>query len=415
MRAVPNAIIQRQQAIAAAQSIAITNAVELSHRYRMARVAAEQEAIRVRRKNNIWNSRLVRRGFYGLFLTLGVGVGWLVANSGQQPTNHTSAANSAGAHAFAPVVDEAAPVSVLKNPLLGILPTAPMSASMSVEASQPNQPMALMDAVEVPFVRSVSQLGRSGLASVTSFAKFNASAQRFTLTGMYGVGETVDIGRARSLSVAEALVAQGIDRTRIEITLPSVTEEESNIFSGARLEARGGSGIKPERIEAGSPLASIEGQHARDLPPAFAPRPSPMRLKSEPATVSGASTSIEPEAEPVEKQSTELEDAVKKAASRKPPSQKSADKPAKAEREGAGVFVRMQTSRPTETARPTPKAQPESPATPAINPATETSYSIIRTMDGAVLVKAGSQVTHVRVGEKLPDGKTLGADLKPKP
>lgn len=384
--------LQRRQAVGAARMSAAATAVEINHRYRMARIEAEQAAIRERRMQNFWKSRPVRRTIY-LSLTLaGMALGWQAAHLfGKTEEPQPAFSSPAGQHGDAALIGADHPTG---REATGTVTSDAASSSQGILVS--------MDAVEVPFVRDISSIRSTGMAAVRTFAAVNATAQRFAVTGIYAAGEAREIGRERALSVSKSLQALGVSADRIEILPPLPSANESDILPGARLLALGHPPMTAQAIKPGSPL-DMAGIPALPFNPAFALKPTPLKPMPETAELVAK---LEPEAPA----GAELETAVQAAASRNRPSSQGAPAKPLTRPDGPGVFVSV--------APRTPVAAEKTPA-PATTPAQPVqkspSYEIVSRLEDAVLVKVGNQVRHVRVGQMLPDGKVLGKDLMPVP
>lgn len=381
---------QRQQAVAAARMSAATTAVEINHRYRMARVQAEQEAIRERSKQNFWKSRSVRRTIYLALTLAGMTLGWQAAHifgETEKPQSAFSSPASQPSNAMLPAAE-----SQKGREATGTVTSEVSASSQGILVS--------MDAVEVPFVRTIPNIGNTGMSTIRTFASVNAMAQRFAVTGIYALGEPMEIGRERALSVSQSLQALGVGADRIEILPPLPSASDSDILPGARLLALGHPPVTVQAIKPGAPL-EMAGAPVLPFNPAFAMKPTPLK----PMTESAESVAkLEPEAPA----GPELETAVQAAANRNRPATQGTQAKPLARPDGPGVFVSVAPRTPV-AAEKTPAPAP-APAQPVQK---SPSYEIVSRLEDAVLVKVGNQVRHVRVGQTLPDGKVLGKDLMP--
>lgn len=383
---------QQRSDLEIARALAMSSAVEIKHRYRMSRIEAEQETIKLRLRRNFWRSRTAKIMQFTLCVAIGLGLG-VLAHSQWLLFKREVGGSAQGTTpvALAPATQTTADAGAVSG-----------EQGKTALAST----LTILDSIDVPFLRTKSTLAQNGLTGILNFAKVNEEAQKIQVTGVYGPAENPAIATERALVVVDVLIRAGMSRQSVEVMPVLPSEEDAKTISGARLSSVGPRHREAGSIQAGAPLGLGNGGMPTPFNSAFkqdatqTPTRTPDGL-SEPSALSlprqKNATNDEGESN-----AKELERAVKLAASRRlseRPQQKQNSSPGKENGK----------SEPT-TESSILTGNQESKSSPGSKPI---AFTIVSKLENAVLIRVGREVRHIRVGESLPDGTMLGKNLEP--
>jgi hypothetical protein len=392
-----------------AKALAMSSAVEIKHRYRMSRIEAEQEAIKVRLRRNFWRSRTAKNMHYTLCIAFGLGLGVLAHSQWLLYERESGQAAPAASQAARTPANQTA-TGVGGRDTTGTASQGAVGAPAEQASPVVAPALAVMDSIDVPFLRAKSSLGKKGLTGILDFVKVNDKAQKIQVTAVHGPTENSALASERALIVVDALMTAGLSRQAVEVMPVVSSPEDGKVISGVRLSSMGPRLRVADSISTGAPLGSSVGVMPLPFNSAFSQGAivSPVRQPDGPGelaspTVQRPKPATDDEGEANAK---ELEKAVKLAASRrqlenaqptaqpkqKPPQAKAVSKPE------SGL----------ETAQVTGNQDPK--------PATATksnAFTIVSKLENAVLIRVGREVRHIQVGDPLPDGTVLGKNLEP--
>ena len=272
--------------------------------------------------------------------------------------------------------------------------------------------------VDVPFLKSVSDLGPKGKQAVAGVAKTLGSPRLVEVIGMADRSEDKALATVRSVSVVDALVRAGINPTIIKFSGVSFNASEvGSEVTGARITAFAESSegkitaavIAPSVITPGAALGEIDAPTRR---PAFPLFPLPMGQAGSKAPVATIQPLEKAKAtvqapEPVAANAEAVDDSLAAAigaAARRIAGGNTSQKP-KATSVGVDVTLRAQPSKDSKGVdAEAVSSQPRETATSGTPGAI---YSVVQVLEQGLLVREGNKVQLVKPGKTLPDGTVL--------
>jgi hypothetical protein len=306
--------------------------------------------------------------------------------------------------------------------------------------------LVVLEALDVPFVRAVGDIGTAGKDSVAEFVRGNAMDAKFGVTPMVGLGESDLLADARASAVVSHLLVLGVDRAKLQIHAPQKTADDAPVtVTGARVSVYAQAKRSPASILAGAPLDALGLVEPMPTPlqPAFSalrsqfgdnnndPRHQPTH-KARSSAVGGETRSSRlkeraqsrPKTVPKPDRESpdgmkELADAVRSAALRNANIDRRSVAGATVGNERSGVSVTM-SKKPAADQPGTADAgmvgssggeAAASMASGEHNNAEATTspvnYKIVGRYGWGVLVQSGNSIKSIKVGDALPDGSKL--------